>query len=126
MEPFADAVRAYQGATAQRSLREQEADVFRRANGALRSAQDSGPVALVRALVDNRRLWSTVLDLVRDPDNRLPAPLRAAIVSVGMTVQREMDQAQPDVDFLIEINNQVAVGLSGAFAAAARPPNDPV
>ena len=30
--------RAYQGAVSQRSLREQEADVFYRANGALRAA----------------------------------------------------------------------------------------
>lgn len=99
--------------------------MFRRANGALRAAQDNGPVAMVRALVDNRRLWSTVLDLVRDPDNRLPAQLRAAIVSVGMTVQREMDQARPDIDFLIDINNHVASGLSGDGAAPSRPADQP-
>ena len=40
--------------TLQRSQRDQEADVFRRANGALRAASDN--MARVRALADNRRL----------------------------------------------------------------------
>ena len=105
--------RAYQGAVSQRSLREQEADIFQRANGALRAAKEASPVILARALADNRRLWATVVDLVRDPENALPAPLRAAIVSVGMTVQREMDNEQPDINFLIGINEHFAAGLSG-------------
>ena len=33
-----------------------------------------------------------VTDLMRDPGNALPEPLRASIISVGLSVQREMDQ----------------------------------
>ena len=113
MNLIGHANRAYLGAVTHRSLRQQEADVFHRANGALRAAQQNGPVALVRALADNRRLWATVVDMVRDPENKLPVPLRASIASVGMSVQREMDADKPDVDFLININEQFAGGLSG-------------
>jgi flagellar protein FlaF len=96
-----------------RSQREQEADVFRRAIGALKASRDAGPVQKVRALADNRRLWMTVGDLMRDPGNALPATLRAAILSVGLAVEREMDRESPDFDFLIDVNEQLAAGLSG-------------
>ena len=108
------AARAYQSASAHRSPREQEADVFQRANGALRAARDQGPVPRIRAIADNRRLWMTVLDLLRDPANALPVELRASIVSVGLAVQREMDTDAPDFDFLININDNIAAGLSAA------------
>lgn len=106
------AVRAYEAAKTHRSQREQEADVFRRATGALKSARNGGAVQRIRALADNRRLWMTVHDLMRDPDNGLATELRAAIISVGLTVQREMDNDAPDFGFLIEINESFAVGLS--------------
>ena len=53
----------------------------------------AGPIPRVRALADNRRLWLTVADLMRDPENALPLELRASIVSVGLAVQREMDRS---------------------------------
>jgi flagellar protein FlaF len=108
------AARAYAAAAAHRSLREQEADVFRRANAALRAAREKGPIPRVRALADNRRLWITVLDLLRDPANALPAGLRASIISVGLAVQRELERDEPDLEFLIAINESIAAGLSGA------------
>jgi flagellar biosynthesis regulator FlaF len=39
--------------------------------------------------------------------------LRAAILSVGLTVQREMDQEAPDFNFLIGINESITAGLAG-------------
>ena len=106
------ATRAYQASSDARSLRAQEADVFHRATGALRSALAGREVDRVRALADNRRLWLTVLGLVQDPENRLPPPVRATIVSVGRSVQREMDQAMPDLGFLIAVNENVVAGLT--------------
>jgi flagellar protein FlaF len=105
--------RAYEAAATHRTERDQEADVFRRATGALKAARDADPLQRVRALADNRRLWLTVTDLMRDPLNALPAELRAGIVSVGFVVQREMDRDSPDFDFLISINENIAAGLSG-------------
>jgi flagellar biosynthesis regulator FlaF len=107
------AVRAYESAATHRSAREQEADVFRRAIGALKAARDGNAIQQVRALADNRRLWMTVHDLMLDPSNGLPANLRGAIISVGLTVQREMDNDSPDFSFLLEVNESFAAGLSG-------------
>ena len=105
------AARAYQAANAHRSTRQQEADVFRHAIGALRAAQ-AGTSAVARAVADNTRLWHTVMDLLRDPTNRLPDPIRANLLSIGHAVQREMRGADPDLGFLIEVNEQIASGLA--------------
>jgi len=113
MQTMQHAARAYAAAATFRNPREQEADVFRRVNAALRSAREKGGmIARVRALADNDRLWLAVLGLVRDPANALPPELRASIVSVGLAVQREMQRDDPDFEFLISINDNVANGLS--------------
>lgn len=108
------ASRAYGAAAAHRSSRQQEADVFRAATARLQAARNEGEMARVRAISDNRRLWLVIADLMRDPGNALPADLRASIISVGLTVQREMDADAPDFDFLIDINKHIADGLSAA------------
>jgi flagellar biosynthesis regulator FlaF len=109
-----NAARAYQARSADRNLREQEADVFRRATAALRLAQSGDEMSRVRAVADNRLLWGTLGIVLRDPQNALPAPLRASLISVGMAVQRELDQAEPDLPFVIGINEQITAGLLGA------------
>ena len=113
MSAYLQASRAYKTSSESRSLRAQEADIFHRANGALRSALNGTEIDRVRAVADNRRLWLTVMGLVQDPDNRLPVPVRVSLTSVGRSVQREMDAASPDLDFLIAVNENVSAGLSG-------------
>lgn len=104
---------AYQAAARHRSQRDQDADVFRRANASLRAAAGGDGAATIRAIADNRLLWMTVTNLVRDPANPLPARLRGQLVSVGLAVSREMDTDAPDIGFLIAVNEDVAAGLSG-------------
>ncbi|MBU6496902.1 MAG: hypothetical protein KGJ41_05700 [Rhodospirillales bacterium] len=113
MPNFMAATLAYSASSANRSLREQEADVFLLANAALRSASDPSSVERVRAVADNARLWNTVIDLLRDPGNNMDQKLRASIISVGMAVQRETQSAAPNVEFLLEINENIAAGLAG-------------
>jgi flagellar biosynthesis regulator FlaF len=113
MSNTADALQAYRAAKRFRSQRDQEAEVFRIATAALKAARNGTSIQQVRALADNRRLWITVTDLMCDQANALPAPLRASIMSVGLTVQREMDQDAPNFDFLISINENIAAGLAG-------------
>ena len=110
------ALQAYRSAGRLRSAREQEADVFRLVNATLLSARQAPPVQQASAMADNRRLWWTVSDLMRDPTNQLPEPLRAGILAVGMTVQREMDKDKPNFDFLVSINEEIAEGLAGNAA----------
>lgn len=111
MQTMRQAAHAYEAAATCRSQRQQEADVFRRAIGALKAARDGDAIRRIRALADNRRLWMTVTDLMRDPYNTLPMELRASIISVGLTVQREMDRDAPDFGFLIAVNENLAAGL---------------
>ena len=73
MPAMNQAARAYETAATHRSQREQEADVFRRATGALKAARNPDRMPRVRAIADNRRLWLTVNDLMRDPLNRTAA-----------------------------------------------------
>ncbi len=113
MQDMAKGIRAYGAVAAARSSREREADVFRRANGALRAARNGNGTERVRALSDNRRLWSAVLDIVFDPASPLPLPLRGAIASVGLAVQREVGREVPNLDFLIAVNENIAAGLAG-------------
>ncbi len=112
MPGFRDAARAYAASSARRSVREQEADVFRNVNGALRRGRDTGGLAQVRALADTVRLWTAVMDLLGDPENGLPADLRAGIISVGITARRIAQSPEPDFDFLIAVNENLAAGLS--------------
>ena len=107
------AARAYQARSAERNLREQEADVFRRATAALRQAQHGEELDRAKALADNHLLWSTLVLVLKDPQNPLPPPLRGSIISVGMVVQRELASEEPDVPFLIGINEQITSGLMG-------------
>jgi flagellar protein FlaF len=108
-----NAALAYKAAASHRSLRDQEADLFKRVNYVLQSASYGRRLDQVRAIADNRRLWTTVLDLLQDPENALPEELRAAIISVGRTVQREMASSAPNFSFLIGINENMAAGLAG-------------
>jgi flagellar protein FlaF len=113
MQISQQALNAYNTASRARSQRDQEADIFRRANAALKAARGAKPISRVRALADNRRLWITVADLMRDPDNALPEQTKAGIVSIALSVHREMDQQSPDFDFLITVNEHFIAGLSG-------------
>ncbi len=107
-----DAIQAYRAVSKYRSQRDQEADVFRHATAALKAARNGGPIQQIRALADNRRLWLMVGDLLHNPANSLPDPLKASILSVGLTVVKEIEEEIPDFDFLISINENITAGLA--------------
>lgn len=109
-----NAAQAYRKSATQRGLREQEADVFLRVNAVLRHAMRSDALARSKAVADNERLWISVMDLLRDPSNKLPLPLRASILSIGHTIRRECASGSPDLGFMVGINDQIAAGLSGS------------
>ncbi len=111
---------AYQRAATYRNPRQREAELFRTVNLALGKAQDADPVSVTKALADNELLWITVMDLLRDPANLLPLNVRAAIMSVGYAVRREMASSKPDLAFLSGLNEQIAAGLSGSGQSTSR------
>ena len=105
--------RGYGAVQRVRSLREQEADVLRRVNYMLKAALHADAIEKARALADNRRLWLATEAAMINPGNLLPEATRASIVSLGRLIQREIDSKEPDIAFLIEMNDQMIAGLSG-------------
>ena len=105
-----------QAAMMNKDYRSQEANLFKRVTfGLIEGKANPDGLELVRAASDNRLLWQTIVNLLRDDQNRLPAPLRAQIISIGQTVIREIDDNATgtlDVDFLIDINTQMIEGLA--------------
>jgi flagellar biosynthesis regulator FlaF len=47
------------------------------------------------------------------PANQLPKALKVSILSLGRLIQRETDTQTPDIQFLINMNDQMIAGLSG-------------
>jgi flagellar protein FlaF len=105
--------RGYGATQRTRTLREQEADVFRRVNYGLKAALNGDAIDRARAIADNRRLWFAIEAVLVNPDNQLPEITRVGIMRLGRGVQREMENQEPDVEFLININDQMIAGLSG-------------
>lgn len=106
--------RAYGATRAALDPREQEADIIRRVTFGLRDAKDrDDDLIRVKAMADNRRLWLAMESALLHPSNQLPQQVRAGLISLGRLVQREMDGGDPDLAFLIEVNEQIAAGLAG-------------
>ncbi len=109
-----DLARAYGATRAALDPREQEADIIRRVTFGLRDALErDDDLVRVKAMADNRRLWLAMESALLHPSNQLPQQVRAGLISLGRLVQREMDGGDPDIAFLIEVNEQVAAGLAG-------------
>lgn len=95
-----------------------EAELFERFSGRLKAVKDlpSHSVQRVKTVADVRRLWTHVYTMVVDPNNKLPPSLRAAIASTVNAAIRDLDSANPDLDFQIEILSNFAAGLRDAAA----------
>jgi len=68
------------------------------------------------ALDWNRRVWMTFLVDCSQPENALPAALRAKIISLGLWVNRYTDEAMwSDLDLtpLVDVNTAIMKGLLG-------------
>ena len=99
------------------TMRARERAAMDRVIGMLRAAQEKGPLSRERvdALYYLRRLWMIFLDDLNDPNNELPAQLRAGIISIGIWMMKEIDRvrsgATDDLDPMIEINEIIRDGL---------------
>ncbi|MFN7307405.1 MAG: flagellar biosynthesis regulator FlaF [Alphaproteobacteria bacterium] len=103
--------RAYQMTRQALDPREQEADIVLRVTGALKAVRDQQGIARARAVADNRRLWIALEASIRHPANQLPQETKVTMLNVGRAVLREMERSDPDIGFLIEVNEQLAAGL---------------
>jgi len=118
-------LRAYQQATARaESPREAEYRLFGQVTRALMAAQEADLME-VRTRFDaldwNRRLWATLGADCADPQNALPAPLRASIISLSIWVDKHTSaviRREEEIEPLIEVNRMIMQGLGGQAEAA--------
>jgi flagellar protein FlaF len=107
-----------------RSFRSVEYDLLAQVTRRLRTAwanrNDDFP-ALVRALADNEKLWSTLAADVALPGNGLPAPLRARLFYLyefTANFSRVILDGKGGVEVLADINMAVMRGLRGEGGTA--------
>ncbi len=103
------------------SPREIEAQALLKAARQLRDVQDNwtGPDRnLYDALLFNRRLWSIFMSSVTDQENPEPVDVRQNIANIGVfvmnqTVEMQLNPDPAKLKSLIDINCNLAAGLSG-------------
>jgi flagellar protein FlaF len=99
------------------SAREREYQAIARSIELLRAAEKAGPNSreCIEAVLFVRRLWNFFLEDLALPDNELPKPLRADLISIGLWVLKEIDQIrlEKSTNFkgLIEVSEQIRDGL---------------
>jgi flagellar biosynthesis activator protein FlaF len=103
------------------SPREIEAQALLRAARQLQDVQTNwlGPDKRMHAaLLFNRQLWSIFISAVESNDNPQPIEIRQQIANIGVfvmkqTVEMQMTPEPTKLSSLIEINCNIAAGLSG-------------
>lgn len=115
-------LQAYQKTQARtENSRDTEFRLFAQVTRALQEAEGEprGSAKLVEAVDWNRRLWSALATDCSDANNRLPAAVRAQIISLSLWVSRYSSQVirnRATVEPLVDINRTIMQGLSGAQA----------
>ncbi len=86
---------------------------------ALEEAEEKGPVAVVKAVADNRQLWLTLQMDLASEENQLPLELRAQLLSIAIWVNKYSVGAmksEASLEPLITVNKQIMEGLKGQQA----------
>lgn len=71
---------------------------------------------LRETLAENIRFWSALKMDLADPDNKLAPPLRAALISLALWVERQSSAViggEKGVAALVSTNRAIAAGLAG-------------
>lgn len=83
----------------------------------------------ITALHKNHQLWLTLVTDLANPDNGLPNDLKARLISLGFWSMRFSLRAMEDEAVslapLIDVNTQIAAGLTDSMRAAAAPTQPP-
>ncbi len=108
-------VAAYQQASRNsENPRQTEYRAFAIFTRALEEAEAEGPVAVVKAVADNRQLWLTLQIDLASPENQLPKELKAQLLSIAIWVSRYSNAAmknEASLEPLITVNKQIMEGL---------------
>ena len=117
-------LQAYQAASARNEApRDSEYRLFGQVTRALIQASEADKDDIqtrIEALDWNRRMWSALATDCSTPENALPPPLRAQIISISLWVSRHTSQVmrrEEDFEPLIDINRIIMQGLGAREAA---------
>ena len=112
-------------AHALKAPRDIEYDMLARITGRIRDhlphARGRTPAALIAALHDNRRLWTTFAADLADAGNGFPPELRARLFYLAEFTLQHTEQVLTGIataDVLVEINTAVMRGLRGQGASS--------
>jgi flagellar protein FlaF len=75
------------------------------------------------ALSENQEFWAALRYDLAEPANTMPDTLKASLISIGLWVDRQTSSlmaGQGRLVGLIEVNTNIAAGLSGQAAPAVR------
>ncbi len=78
------------------------------------NATDAAPMARIRGLNANMRLWSLMVEDLSKPANALPEAIKARYISLGLFAKRRSAAAlmdRSDLSTLIQINTDVLDAL---------------
>ncbi|WP_025898041.1 flagellar biosynthesis regulator FlaF [Sneathiella glossodoripedis] len=92
---------------------------------ALEEAEAKGPVAVVKAVADNRQLWLTLQVDLASEENKLPLELRAQLLSIAIWVNKysvDAMKGEASLEPLITVNKQIMEGLRGSPTAQQEAP----
>jgi flagellar biosynthesis regulator FlaF len=81
-------------------------------------------LARQRALADAKRLWLAVGAAVARPDCGLSESLRLSLSRLGLAVLKELRTPSPNLEMLINLNDQIADGLAPRYGWEAAMPGD--
>ena len=119
-------LRAYQQAASRAEApKDAEYRLFGQVTRALIAASEAPTTDIARRIdaIDwNRRLWSTLARDCAEPGNKLPAEVKAGIISLSLFVGRnssEVMRGEDDFETLIEINTIMMQALSQKTDAPA-------
>jgi flagellar biosynthesis activator protein FlaF len=115
--------------TAQQTLqgRDLEAHVLLKSASRLQGIRDNWEMRcgeLDEALLANRKIWTIFVSSMSAEDCQMPAQLRSNMINLGMyvfnrTIQMTIDPKPEQLNVLIDINRNIAMGLRGNGADQA-------
>ncbi len=129
-----DQFKAYQGAQQQNMTpRQAEAMAFTKAAAMMEEAKrnPSDGSIMAQALRFNQLFWTILQADITDPANQLPNELKANIMSLSIFVDKQTAKAlrsakTDDLESLIAINRNLAMGLREGQADQTLPSSAPV
>jgi flagellar protein FlaF len=100
-----------------KGARERERQALDRSIELLREAEKNGASSreAIEAVLYVRRLWGYLIEDLARPENDLPKPLRADLISIGLWIMREAEQIRLEKSEsfkgLIDVSTSIRDGL---------------